>query len=229
MSETNLDQLDRIRKLLAKAERLPDTDPECIAIMERVTVLCTKYQIDRAQAQQSGSEPQETVSNILLPVTRPFRQRQSLVCTVYEHFDCSAVLIGDRVEVFGFQSNMTMAAMLLASLTVQGERKWAAWDDPVKKSHYLQSRRAFWQDYRNVIHTRLAATKKKVTDDEPGAALVLYDRSKAGESAMHQKYPKLRTSYTRAGNAAGAAAGRQAGREADIGQSRFATNKKELA
>lgn len=134
------DQLDRIRKLLAKSEASGVTAKESELLRDKAFELAARYEIDLALARGRPGATKEVVINRIFDVARPFAQQTALAYVVYSTFGCKLIDISTsrsrarkyggeahlgRVHAFGFKSDMSRADMLLTSLILQANREAA--------------------------------------------------------------------------------------------------------
>jgi hypothetical protein len=143
-SESNLDWLDRVRKLLDTAESFAekskepgdDNDKTAQSYQSRAFELAARFEIDRALL--LGKTPIEAIKvlNQVFDLGRPYAQQITLAYIIYTSFGCQLVDISygrsksrksgmpahpGRVHAFGFKGDMQQASMLLTSLTVQAQ------------------------------------------------------------------------------------------------------------
>lgn len=128
------DQLDRIRKLLAKSEAAGVTPEEAASLRDKAFELATRYEIDEALLRGQPGAEKETVINRIFDLGRPYAQQITLAYHIYDTFGCKLIDISlnrakarkyrtaprpGRVHAFGFKSDMARADMLLTSLILQ--------------------------------------------------------------------------------------------------------------
>src|SRR6201993_1443366 len=100
--------LDRVRKLLAKAEAEGVTPPEAEALTAKAAELMARYGIDRAMLAAARPET-DAPSSRLIDVDNPWgRVKAHLLCGLGGALRCQCILLtrrtGIRVHVFGFAS-----------------------------------------------------------------------------------------------------------------------------
>jgi hypothetical protein len=212
--------LERVRKLLIKAEANGVSPAEAEALTEKAAALMAKYGIDRAllAAARPGTD---RPGNRLIDVPNPWADvRAHLLAGVVTAMRCQCVLLpatgGKRVHVFGYQSDLERAEMLYTSLLVQMAHGLAATAVP-----------AAARSVRAVI-TRVRAAEERAASDAdsarhgqgPATELVLADRSLVVRRHCEEAYPvtrKLRITYSGNGYRSGYAEGERA----DIGGKRL--------
>lgn len=218
--------LRRIKGLLAKAE-VSDNEAERDALRSKAFYLAAEYRIDMA-ALQSGSPGVATndkIITVMLEVRKPFIQRMTLINTVAKVNGCACICAGRKssvielLELTGFESDVTLVRMLVASLATQAERGFAAATVPagVKPRTF---RRGYWEAFAAAIYRRMHATKEatEIKHGTPGTAIVLRDRATLVQEDVEFRYPtlrKARRSNTRLGH--GRREGYEDGMRADIG------------
>ncbi|MFE3451033.1 DUF2786 domain-containing protein [Nonomuraea sp. NPDC059194] len=205
--------LDRVRKLLAKAEGT-DNEHERETFMAAATALMAKYGIERAAPSSARSTPANRVVTLGDPWAR---EKARLVYLVSEAVRCRPVLIGkgdggQRVHVFGFASDLERADLLATSLLLQmasGVARVAVPPDRVRAY-----RRSWMLGFTDEVYRLLvAAESRAAASGAPGTELVLADRKADVERAVAQVYPRIRRSVPRmsgTGYRDGVAAGRRA-------------------
>ncbi|WP_431901646.1 DUF2786 domain-containing protein [Nonomuraea sp. bgisy101] len=205
--------LDRVRKLLAKAEGT-DNEHERETFMAAATALMAKYGIERAAPSAARSTPANRVVTLGDPWAR---EKARLVYLVSEAVRCRPVLIGkgdggQRVHVFGFASDLERADLLATSLLLQMASGVAR--VPVPADRVRAYRRSWMLGFTDEVYRLLvAAESRAAAAGAPGTELVLADRKAEVERAVAELYPRIRRSVPRmsgTGYRDGVAAGRRA-------------------
>ncbi|MEV4061330.1 DUF2786 domain-containing protein [Nonomuraea dietziae] len=188
--------LDRVRKLLAKAEGT-DNEHERETFMAAATALMAKYGIS-AVAEPSPRAP----GNRVVTVGDPWaREKARLVYLVAEALRCRPVLIGkgdggQRVHVFGFAADLERADLLATSLLLQMASGLAR--VPAPPEGVRAYRRSWMLGFTDEVYRLLSAAESKAAaTGTPGTALVLADRRAEVEQAVAEVYPKIRRSVPR--------------------------------
>jgi hypothetical protein len=204
--------LDRVRKLLAKAEAEGVTPPEAEALTAKAAELMARYGIDRAR----------------LAASRPDTDRPGS--------RCQCVLLstsgpGARIHVFGYVSDLERADILYTSLLLQMARGLTAAVVPDGVRSVRAWRRSWLLGFVTAVITRVRSAEERAAasvDGEPASgpstALVLADRAVVIRRQVEQAYPvtrKTRITYSGRGYSAGYAQGQRA----DIGNARLGRNK----
>ena len=112
--------LERVRKLLAKAERT-DNEHERAAFMAAASALMAKYGIDSLDPERPRQAPGDRIVTVPGPWAR---EKARLVSLVAQALRCRPLLIGrgdggHRVHVFGFTADLERAELLATSLLLQ--------------------------------------------------------------------------------------------------------------
>lgn len=223
---TDLDPktLERVRKLLAKAEH-PATPPaEAEVFSSKASALMARYAIDHAVLEASSharSDPQARQVQVEPPYAMP---RAVLLDRVARAHRVRVVIgpeapRGARVcTLVGFPVDLDVVEVLFTSLLLQASTAMlmASEGHPRQKAF----RRAFLIGYAEAIGARLAAATAQ-TDVEaevsaPGTSMVLADRRAQVDSEFERRYPHLRRMRMSVSSGSGVTAGRAAGARADL-------------
>lgn len=225
--------LERVRKLLAKAEGAGVTTHEAQALTAKAAELMAKYGIDRAllaARQPSTDRPSDRV----IEVENPWARVQAhLLCGVAAAMRCQCVILpraapGTTIHVFGFTSDIERAEMLYTSLLLQMWQGLSQTEVPPGTRSVRSWRRSWLLGFATAVVARVRAAEDAAasrTDGETTAAgtttaLVLADRSALVQRRLVQAYPRIRkTRVTYSGNGYGT--GYSQGQRADIGGTRL--------
>jgi len=228
--------LDRVRKLLAKAEADGVTPPEAEALTAKAAELMARYGIDRALLAATRPETDQPASRII-DIASPWAQvRAHLLAGLAGAMRCQAILLspergGARVHVFGYASDLERADILYTSLLLQMAHGLTAATVPAWVSSPRAWRRSWLLGFAAAVVARVkaaedraAATASAHEHGGPSTALVLADRSVVIRRNVEQAYPvtrQARVTYTGNGYRDGYAKGQQA----DIGHSKLGSKK----
>jgi hypothetical protein len=228
--------LDRVRKLLAKAEADGVTPPEAEALTAKAAELMARYGIDRALLAATRPETDQPASRII-DIANPWAQvRAHLLAGLAGAMRCQCILLnpdrgGARVHIFGYQSDLERADILYTSLLLQMAHGLTAAPVPARVSSTRAWRRSWLLGFAAAVVARVkaaedraAATSAATTHTGPSTALVLADRSVVIRRNMEQAYPvtrQARLTYT--GN--GYRDGYAKGQTADIGHTQLGKKK----
>jgi len=225
--------LDRVRKLLAKAEDEGCTPHEAEALTAKAAELMARYGIDRAllgAVRPDTDRPADRVFELDNPWAGI---KAHLLAGLASALRCQCILLnrrqpGSRVHVFGYLSDLERADILFTSLLVQMARALALEPVPVYGGRAKAWRRSWMLGYCSAVVARVRAAEEAAVaaasssadaganGHGPSAAVVLADRAVTVRRHAEQAYPRTRkTRVTYSGN--GYQAGYQEGQKADIG------------
>ncbi len=228
--------LDRVRKLLAKAEAEGVTPPEAEALTAKAAELMARYGIDRARLAATRPDTDRPGSRII-DIDNPWAQvRAHLLAGLAGAMRCQCVLLsttrpGARIHVFGYTSDLERADILYTSLLLQMARGLAAAAVPAGVRSVRAWRRSWLLGFVTAVIARVKAAEDRAAgtaDDSPAGreqagpstALVLADRAVVIRQQLEQAYPATRrTRITYSGR--GYSAGYDRGQQADIGTARL--------
>ena len=225
--------LDRVRKLLAKAEDEGCTPHEAEALTAKAAELMARYGIDRAllgAARPDTDRPADRVFDLDNPWAGV---KAHLLAGLASALRCQCILLnrrepGNRVHVFGYLSDLERADILFTSLLVQMARALALEPVPAYGGRAKAWRRSWMLGYCSAVVARVRAAEEAAVaaasssahaganGHGPSAAVVLADRAVTVRRHAEQAYPRTRkTRVTYSGN--GYQAGYREGQKADIG------------
>jgi hypothetical protein len=230
--------LDRVRKLLAKAEDEAVTPAEAQALTAKAAELMAKYGIDRALLAADRPETDQP-ANRVIDIDHPWaREKAHLLCGLAAALRCQCILLSDRVSgqrrpgsrvhIFGFASDLERTDVLYTSVLIQmwhglaGARvpDWASSPRAWRRSWLLGFATAVVARVRAAEHGALAAATTERTPAAERTAVVLADRSLVIRRQVARTYPVTRTArVTYSGN--GYRDGYAEGQRADIGGRRL--------
>jgi hypothetical protein len=220
--------LARVRKLLAKAEDPACTAAEAEAFTAKATELIAKYGVD--QAMLAAADPAaDPVGDRMLTIIPPYaRDKYSLLSAVATPLRCRAVLLAEgrtsRCHLFGHAVDLERVELLFTSLLVQAAH--GLMGAPIPPGAHAAAYRRSWLDgYTRAVGARLWAAERSAAAAEPGAELVLVDRTGLVEQRRDDTYPALVTLAPRQLRGGGRAHGYQAGRTADLGGRRVGSDR----
>jgi hypothetical protein len=224
--------LDRVRKLLAKAEDEGVTPPEAEALTAKAAELMARYGIDRARLAASRPETDRPGSRII-DIDNPWAQvRAHLLAGLAAALRCQCVLLGTarpgaRIHVFGYDSDLERTDILYTSLLLQMARGLAAAAVPAGVRSPRAWRRSWLLGFVSAVVARVKAAEDRAASSAegekqtgPSTALVLADRAVVIRRQLEQAYPvtrRTRITYTGRGYSDGYAQGQRA----DIGHARL--------
>jgi hypothetical protein len=226
--------LEKVRKLLAKAEDPGCTPAEAEALTDKAAQLIAKYGVDRALL--AAARPEfDPVADRVVEVLAPYAlDKSGLLGTIAAALRCRSVRRerwdGDKrsysVHLFGFSSDLERVELLFTSLLVQAAYGLAAapvpeWESPAA------FRRSWLAGFTFAVGSRISAAEKRAASQVapanggPSLALVLADRGHRVERRLTEAYPRLRSAGPRRLRGSGIDRGYAAGQRADLGGSRL--------
>jgi Protein of unknown function (DUF2786) len=225
--------LDRVRKLLAKAEDEAATPAEAEALTAKAAELMAKYGIDRALLAAARPETDRPDSR-LVDIYNPWgRVRAHLLCGLASALRCQPILVTSedgtlRVHIFGYASDLERTDVLYTSLLIQMWHGLVAAEVPARARSARAWRRSWLLGFAAAVTARVLAAEERAaqaatvtSDGQPaGTALVLADRSLVIRRNVAAAYPRTRTARTTY-SGSGYDDGYAQGRRADIGTSRL--------
>jgi hypothetical protein len=212
--------LDRVRKLLAKAERT-DNDHERATFMAAASALMAKYGIDTLPPAGTRQTPGDRIVTLPNPWAR---EKARLVSLVAQAVRCRPLLIGrgdggQRVHVFGFAADLERADLLATSLLLQMASGLARVRVPEDVTAVRAYRRSWLLGFTDEVYRLLCEAESRAEAESAGAGteLVLADRRAEVARAVAAHYPHIRMSVPRT-SGSGYRDGVAAGRRADLGR-----------
>jgi hypothetical protein len=228
------DLLDRVRKLLAKAEDEGCAPAEAEALTAKAAELMARYGIDRALLGALRPET-DRPENRVFTLANPWGDvKRHLLAGLSSALRCQCVLIrheaGTRLHVFGYRSDLERADILFTSLLVQMARALAKQPVPGAGGAARAWRRSWMLGYCSAVITRVRSAEEAAASAADGGreqtaggqstALVLADRSLVVRQQVAAAYPRLRTTrVTYSGGGYGE--GYREGQRADIGDAKL--------
>ncbi len=228
--------LDRVRKLLAKAEARGVTPAEAQALTAKAAELMAKYGLDRALLAADRPET-DRPANRVLDIDNPWaREKAHLLCGLAAALRCQCILLpataadgagrkpGSRVHIFGFTSDIERTDVLYTSVLLQMWNGLGGVRVPDWTSSPRAWRRSWLLGFATAVIAKVRAAERgaiTAATTRPGpvaqrAALVLADRTMIVRRQVAQAYPVTRTAkvtYSGGGYRDGFAKGQRA----DIG------------
>jgi hypothetical protein len=223
--------LERVRKLLAKAEDPGVTVEEAEAYNAKAAELIARHGIDAALLAATGAT-RDDVGHRVIRIDNPYaRDKAHLLTSVADPLRCKTVHTYGAgpytVRIYGFGSDLERVELLYTSLLVQATRELMH----VRPDEWGEStaayRRSWLAGFASAVATRLHRAERRAAADQPTAtdgtstALVLRDRSALVEDAVTTDYPRLRTMRHRSLTGTGRSDGFASGTRADLGGHRL--------
>ncbi len=221
--------LDKVRKLLAKAENPACTPAEAEAFNLKAAELIAKYGVDRAMLAEADPTS-DVVGDRVIDLLPPYAiDKCGLLSGVASALRCQAVRrqtrSGERkafsMHLFGYASDLDRVELLFTSLLVQASQSLAV-QAPPSWENIAAYRRSWLLGFTAAVVTRLRAAEERAAAGVPepvgrSVALVLADRGAHVDRRMSEVYPKLRFASQRRLAGSGRGHGYAAGQRADLG------------
>lgn len=253
-AEMSADVLDKIRKILAKAEDPAATPAEAKTYTAKAAALVAAYGIDAAllAEERPGTD---RVSSRIVTLDAPYAlDKAGLLNGVSLALRCRAVqrtrydVEGAKeisMHLFGFESDLARAEVLYTSLLMQATLSVRRCVAPAYES-LAAYRRSWLAGFTSAVVGRLREAEERaqrVAEDARGprqrttdeaatggrsVALVLADRSVAVGRAVQEEYPHLQRGQRRQLSGSGGRSGYAAGQRADLGASRIRGGRRQL-
>ena len=232
MADTPGALLERVRKLLAKAEAEGATPAEAEAFTAKATELMARYGIDRALLAAAKPQTDRPASRII-DVYNPWSQvKAHLLGGLASAIRCTCVQLprtvadGTRIHVFGYASDLERAEILYTSLLIQMAHGLVAAGVPANTRSVRAYRRSWLLGYTSAVVTRVREAEERAASTvrhEPvtgkSTEVVLADRALVVRRECERAYPvtrKMRVTYTGTGYRDGYSEGQRA----DVGAPR---------
>jgi hypothetical protein len=206
--------LERVRKLLAKAEAQGVTPAEAEALTAKAAELIARHGIDRALLAADRPETDQPASKIM-DLPNPWgRIKAHLLCGLAAAMRCQAVLTGSsrgvRVHVFGYRSDLERLDLLYTSLLLQQASalqqaripEWTSSPRAWRRSWLLGFAAAVIARVRVAEHAAATQATSPQTTDGSRTALVLAGRTQVIRREAERAYPftrSARITYTGSG------------------------------
>jgi len=232
------DRLDRVRKLLAKAERA-GTPEEAETYTAKAVELMARHGIDEAllaaDATRAGRAHDDAIGMLRIEMADPYSAGKArLLGWTAAALRCRWIMhgaAGGRVEavtVFGFASDRERVELLYTSLLVQAAGRLVRLRPPRPGESVAAYRRSWLQGFAAQVHQRLVEAEERAAagpasdrSAAAGTALVLVDRGAQVDRAYAEAFPALARARRPSLSGSGFADGAAAGRQADLGGPRL--------
>lgn len=229
-------RLDRIRKLLAKAERAGTPD-ESEIYTAKACELMARHGVDEAVlAAAPGAAGPDPVGASRIAVDDPYSAGKArLLGWTAAALRCRWVMHDARagrvaaVTVFGFASDRERVELLYTSLLLQASRHLAEVRPPDPAESVAAYRRSWLYGFAARVHERLSAAERDALREAareagspggPSAELVLADRRDRVERAYAEAFGNLRRARRPQVSGSGYGRGVAAADRADLGGTR---------
>ncbi|MFP5021394.1 DUF2786 domain-containing protein [Pseudonocardia phyllosphaerae] len=234
------DRLDRIRKLLAKAERA-GTPEEAEIYTAKAVDLMARHGVDEALLAARGSGPPATdpIAGVRIEIDDPYSGGKArLLGWTAAALRCRWVMHDARagkvaaVTVFGFASDRERVELLYTSLLLQAARQLARVRPADPAESVAAYRRSWLYGFAARVHERLREAEAAAVgesgswagasgDGGPSAELVLADRGDRVDRAYAEEFGDLRRARRPQVSGTGFGHGAAAADRADLGGPRL--------
>ncbi|WP_051164442.1 DUF2786 domain-containing protein [Nocardia testacea] len=225
---TRQDMLDKVRKLLAKAESVAGT-PEADVLNAKAFELIAKYGIDETAARQRAGEGPASIEVADFVISGQYQREQTyLLHLLAKALHCSPLwdaansAYGTRRNlVYGTAGHIERLRIVYAMLMPQMLAGAARVRPPADAQVGVKAYRMSWmRGFYGTVESRLRKAESRASEaSEPGTALVLVDDYKRAEAAMESSSDDIRSTRSRSRHSAAAAAlGAAAGERVNLGQ-----------
>jgi hypothetical protein len=223
-TDTRTDRLDRVRKLLAKAERA-GTPEEAETYNAKAVELMARHGIDEALL--AAAHPgRDEIGVVRLAMEDPYSGGKArLLGWTAAALRCRWIMHGAvggkvaAVTVFGFASDRERVELLYTSLLLQATGQLVRLRPPDPWESVAAYRRSWLQGFAAQVHQRLLLAESHAVETAPGggAELVLADRGAQVDRAYGEAFPALGRARRPSLSGSGFTDGAIAGARADLG------------
>lgn len=250
----NEPMLERVRKLLAKAEAEGCTAAEQAALIDKAAELIAKYGLSAALAQRAGrSDEKVQYKMVVLPA--PYaKAKANLLNAIADPLRVELVYNvsasrdrrdgGYQVTMIGWRADLERLEALFTSLLLQSATQMSeiqpaegrfvrdrsfggwTWSEKYTPTQIAAARRDWLEGYGQKVASRLREAEQGESSTTPGAALMLADRSNEVELFLRNMFPVLKSVGGRTvRNNDAFDSGYRAGATADLGGTRVTRGK----
>lgn len=222
MDNTDFNRMtDKVRKIFALIQ-----DPSCTPAMaanyrNTAASIMAKFGIDKAMAEAVDDVASYTPVYKQVCFSSPFASSKADLYKAIarglgvQYIKITGTATKNLYEVLGFQSDIDQLEFLFSTLFLDGTQELdnaerQEWQNPIR------FRISFWMGYSQEVEDRLRRANKKVVDETPGSAIVLYDRSKLVTNLFEERHPDTITVSRRYFGGSALDQGRAAGRRANL-------------
>jgi len=217
--------LDKIRKLLAKAEST-DSEAERDALNARANELIAKYGIDEAMAAQGRPSGDDMAAKEYEIHGDYADEIARLLVRLGVALGCEGILTYSGATIIGYLADIERLEVLYTSLSLQMH------SGAVRVEGSISVRRGWMIGFAETVALRVREAEARAKQDAGGdgspTALVLASRGLAVRKAFNEEFPHTTRSKSRV-NMGAYADGAAAGRRADIGGKRVGDSRRALA
>lgn len=228
-------RLDRIRKLLAKAERAGTPD-EAEVYTDKAVELMARHGVDEALLAATGPPRTDPIGQVRIDIDDPYSGAKArLLGWISSALRCRWIMHDPRagrvaaVTVFGYASDRERAELLYTSLLLQASAQLGSVRPPDPRESVAAYRRSWIYGFAARVHQRLLAAEQEAVSEvattraagAPSVELVLADRGKEVDRAYDDEFGDLRRARRPQVSGSGYRHGAIAADRADLGGSRL--------
>ena len=241
--ETENDKLERIRKLLAKAEKA-GTPEEAEIYNGKAAELMTRHSIDSAMV-AAGEPGRDEIGFRRIDMADPYSKEKATLaggvasamnCRIVSHPGSGRGQIAS-VTLVGYESDLNRVELSYTSLLLQATRSVVRQRPPGWTGESTAAFRRSWLiGFAAEVHRRFSEAAQRAASEhdaskshgQPSAEIVLADRKSLVDRALSERFPTTRKPRPRQLTGSGFRAGVAAGARADLGQTRVGGLRREL-
>jgi hypothetical protein len=237
MTQSHEDRVERIKKLLALAER-GATEEERDAFNAKATALMVQWGIEDAMLNTADKADEKITTRLFrVDVPKAYSYEYAKIGIQIANALGAQGLYQKKADgstecyVIGFESDLERIGMLIQSLSLQATMAMASWwringNLYSTASMRWKAKKSFISGFAAGLKVKLATVvRQTVSEAGHGAELVLVDRSKQVDR-WAQENIRIGAARARSYHVSGHAAGAAAGRQADIGQGSLSVQRK---
>lgn len=228
-------RLDRIRKLLAKAERAGTPD-EAEIYTDKAVELMARHGVDEALLAATGPPRTDPIGPVRIDIDDPYSGAKArLLGWIASALRCRWVIHDARggkvsaVTVFGHASDRERAELLYTSLLLQVAGQLAVVRPPGPRESVAAYRRSWIYGFAARVHQRLLEAERSAVSETscgsaagaPSVELVLADRGAEVDRAYDEEFGDLRRARRPQVSGSGYRRGAAAADRADLGGPRL--------
>lgn len=223
--------LDKVRKLLAQAERA-STEGEAEVFNAKARELIARYGIEEALLAASGQK-KDSIIQRRIEMDQPYAtDKSTLLQYIAVALRCTTIRLHSAARsrtrasvIIGFGSDVERVELLYTSLLLQATTQVVKVRPSWTGESVAAYRRSWLRGFATAVHHRLVAAERKAEQASTAAgdqasgvstALVLVDRTAQVDAAMDALFPHARASR-RTLTGSGTHSGYAAGTRADLG------------
>lgn len=200
MPETDT-MLERVRKLLAKAEDPSISPVEAEAYNAKAAELIARYGIERARLEETDPQRRATVADKIIRLQRPYVINKSMLLTVVGNaMRCKVITLrNDSAHVVGYESDIERVEIIFSSLLVQQSMGLSLAQMTERRGEDPRTfAKSYFAGFAVAVERRLRAAEKQAESEATtGTDLALVNRNAVVFQKMTELYPRTRATASR--------------------------------